>query len=99
MKALLVLRRNAVAVIGGLLLVGGVVFWWTTRDPGTTGAGWYLYGPLHTPPRRYADYGPVSPLSAWSSAGLLVSAVGLATLTGAIGYRLGRRDAARPSPE
>jgi heme/copper-type cytochrome/quinol oxidase subunit 1 len=99
MTALRFLRRNVGVVIGSLLIVGGLVLWLTTHHLGQQSFGWYLYQPLAGSPRRYADDEPVSAWrqwSGWPSVGLLVATVGLATLSGAIGYRRGRRDAARP---
>ncbi|MGF9754000.1 hypothetical protein AAII07_02265 [Microvirga sp. 0TCS3.31] len=83
-------------VLGLVLVCGGVAVLLSAR-PGPEDFGWFAYTPPSDDPDWHMSWrspmtdGSAVILSRWQLAGSAVVALGLMTIAGAVGFRLGRR--------
>lgn len=82
-------RRNAVTVAALVIMATGAAVFVFAPTAVTT-YGWTAYTPLTSGP-DYADFARKSYLTAQHLLGAGIAMLGLITLAGAVGYRLGAR--------
>ena len=94
------MRRHLWWVLGLVLVCGGVAVT-LSAQAGPDDFGWFAYTPPSDDPDWHMGWSdPISSGSAlivtrWQAAGAVAVALGLVVIAGGVGFRLGRRRAAR----